>query len=340
MEDYDAVLVKMISGQGPLPGSVDNMVFNFDQTTLPVSRSNGPGARSVNLLQKLPTPGPTQISCLDRLNKLQEQLLGLVASDTPRSTSPGAEVESHPSSEGAAAVPEEEALRATLSFLSIAQDLTVVMGSQASTPSTGESTRGGSDYWDIHGTISLKQSGLNPALQQLSTPAYQSAVLQTLTCYAYLLQFLAQVVTTQLAGQPREPPNMGEAAGHFTNVPAMSPATAFQLGTVSLASLPALNAETVLHTMLRTIERIHITIERLAGDRISPTNQENDPLQGLQTLPTPGPLQGEFDSPIGQTSGSGTLSSPVIMAAQAVMGVVYKKEALLVRKMRALANGR
>lgn len=331
------MLSGMLESHEPISGFQDDMSFVFQEPADRHMVFNGGESRkqlqhqqhSIDAGAGMPLTTP-----LEKLVRLQDELRELV---TRQAVVPGKQGLGEPSrrnpSLSSRGSEDDEAMQATLSLLTIIHELLQTSpGSGSGSPSSLEEHSGVHASQDpsyrgqgpTHEVIHVR----DPAFDANSSAASQTAMLQVLNCYTYLLQLL-DLTTCRLEEQmdPQRPPQLQQRRQTETAVRAPTTggvsgrqraATAsVHIGSVSLDSFPALNAELVLCAILRIVKRIHGMIDLLAFGR---TAQE-----------------GDDNGKTGYTHGEG-FASPVIIAAQAVMGVVYEKEKALVARMTVLAG--
>jgi hypothetical protein len=125
----------------------------------------------------------------------------------------------------------------------------------------------------------------------------------------------------------------------MSNGPQAAAGPSFHIGDVSLDHHPSLNSELMVFTMIRVIKRIHDMIDLLAFGRTFPTEAALCPIDHLRQLNSTAAASSRSDPSSAEIRTGSQFSSPVIIAAQAVMTAVYEKEKVLVGRMSALANG-
>jgi hypothetical protein len=149
-------------------------------------------------------------------------------------------------------------------------------------------------------------------------------------------QAQAQLPTPSVISSSTSNASSTTTATHTTSadIPAsfhLGTGPSFSLGCFSLASQPTLNADLVLHTFLRMIQRTHTNINLLAFGCETPGQQG-------ETVTRQPPSSEIIESADEPPSFIGASCSPVIMAAKAVMGAVHKKERQLVERLKELTN--
>lgn len=345
--EYNSVFPGILEGLDALPGHQEDTSFLFQE---PADRhmifnEPDPGKQAVDAgssMSVLKDAGHSD-SPTEKLMKLQDELRDLVASQTPCPEKSGQEeprwrpLDLNKSS--LVGTEDEAIIQLTLSLLAIIHELLQSPSTSGSGSSSSEEEccgPGAADDISLHEAFQVR----DPAFHAGSSAASQTAMLQVLNCYTYLLQLL-DVTASRLECQMENPRHASAAeatntTGGGQSAPAAGGAPFFQIGCVSLGLFPGLNAELVLHALVRIVKRIHGMIDRLAFGRTFPAVRDEGNQQS-QARNANG-LSRTSGVPVAALAG-GTFSSPVIIAARAVMGAVYDKEETLLAKMRALSNG-
>lgn len=383
--NHETLFPGILEGHAPITSAPEDMPFLFQDPdrqlmfsdTNPDSRSGEQLVGAGSRIQVLRDTTRDSFSPHDKLMRLQDELRDLVNSQSllfSRNNlglgdpcQPRHHLRMGSQTRAPAGASDDEAIQATLSLLNIVNELVLTPAVSGSTsPSSGEdygtsrvaddtSAQGARAF--LHNTAA-HDLGMGPAFHANSSAESQTATLQVLNCYTYLLQLLDQVthrLGDQIEQHQQQQLTVGsgtqsEEASRFdlpTNIGIGNGQLAatgpfFQFGSVSLESFPALNSELMMFAMMRIIKRIHDMIDLLAFGRPLPVEGPSCPLdqhQRRHSNNTADPSRSDGNqSPTGVLTRN-QFSSPVIIAAQAVMTAVYEREKLLIERMSALANG-
>jgi len=119
---------------------------------------------------------------------------------------------------------------------------------------------------------------------------------------------------------------------------ASAPNSAFSLGFFNLASQPALNAEMVLHLMLRMIQRLRVLIQALVSSCDSGVRDRTSSIAASTSLSSPDTIVVvDGSSPPAAKAGQPSVLS-IAGTSHAVAELVSEKEKLLVERLSGLTG--
>jgi hypothetical protein len=150
-------------------------------------------------------------------------------------------------------------------------------------------------------------------------------VLQVLTCYSYVLHVLDPVVSALTIQKAESAVRTAESCRAFSSAGFKnSSQTTLSIGFFNLASQPAMNADVVLHIILRMIQQLRISIHLLASGHRELAGEISDRVGiGSTAVDTTRKLQ----------------STPISISSQPIVRLISTREEPLVEKLYHLMNG-
>jgi hypothetical protein len=206
----------------------------------------------------------------------------------------------------------EEVLEATKSFLEILQASLAAQSCIPQPISAIASTADALTGWDDP----------NPA-----APAATSyiTVLQVLTCYSYVLHVLDPVVSALIIQKAESTVRTEVPSRAFSNAGLeKSSQTALTMGFFNLASQPAMNADVVLHIILRMIQQLRVSIHLLDSGHRDLVGEISDRVGiGSPAVDTTRKLH----------------ATPISISSQPIVKLISAREEPLVERLSHLING-
>lgn len=203
----------------------------------------------------------------------------------------------------------EEVLEATKSFLEILQASLAAQSCIPQPTSAIASTADALTGWDDP----------NPAAMSYIT------VLQVLTCYSYVLHVLDPVVSALIIQKAESTVGTAVPCRAFSNAGLeKSSQTALTMGFFNLASQPAMNADVVLHIILRMIQQLRVSIHLLASGHRDLVGEISDRVGiGSPAVDTTRKLH----------------ATPISISSQPIVKLISAREEPLVERLSHLING-
>jgi microcystin-dependent protein len=203
----------------------------------------------------------------------------------------------------------EEVLEATKNFLEILQASLAAQSCIPQPISAIASTADAVTGWDDP----------KPAAMSYIT------VLQVLTCYSYVLHVLDPVVSALIVQKAESTVRTAEPCRAFSNAGhEKSSQTALSMGFFNLASQPAMNADVVLHIILRMIQQLRLSIHLLASGHRDPVDEISDRVGiGSPAVDTTRKLH----------------ATPISISSQPIVKLISAREEPLVERLSHLMDG-
>jgi microcystin-dependent protein len=203
----------------------------------------------------------------------------------------------------------EEVLEATKSFLEILQASLAAQSCIPQPTSAIASTADALTGWNDP----------NPAAMSYIT------VLQVLTCYSYVLHVLDPVVSALIIQKAESTVRTEVPSRAFSNAGLeKSSQTALTMGFFNLASQPAMNADVVLHIILRMIQQLRVSIHLLASGHRDLVGEISDRVGiGSPAVDTTHKLH----------------ATPISISSQPIVKLISAREEPLVERLSHLING-
>ncbi|KAK3936663.1 hypothetical protein QBC46DRAFT_321086 [Diplogelasinospora grovesii] len=274
----------------PLPGA-----SSTDASSFPSDSSGGSAA--------------TTEQTTDRLLQLQGQLHRLLwATEREREGEPAAGL-------------VEESLEVIKTFLEILQ---AALAAQGRLPPETTMAAVWTASKSVEKETDFAASSAAPKQQTAAPITNYITAQQALTCYSYMLLMLDRVIGALTSS------DYGSATPWRADGEASSPPpAALSLGFFNLASQPALNAEVVLHLLLRMVQRLRVLIQvMVSGCKELTADQRSSTSSSGSTM-----VEG-LSSPRGSSA-----ATSIAVTSHAVAELVSERERSLIERLLCLTGG-